>query len=242
MPPAVLPWSSYFAAQYLPGKVQSIVDQYDRGTHSQAKVDEYMAKAGYAKNGDGFWAKDGKVLDVFFSYLDFMAPIGPVLQQQLNAAGFKTTSKIDPKWDVPVFSGEQANWVLVHCNSFGEPYAAYNAYNSKWAVDNGTPCTLWYGCSRWKNQEFTDILTKMEAVPADPTPGSEYMGWVERLTELYLQEMPEIILTEELHPITYNEHYWTGYATAEDPYVAPYYCCWSASYLYLFHLKPTGAA
>jgi peptide/nickel transport system substrate-binding protein len=67
------------------------------------------------------------------------------------------------------------------------------------------------------------------------------MDWTVRLTELYLENMPEIILTEELHPITYDEHYWTGYATAEDPYVAPYYCCWDASYLYLYHLKPTDA-
>ena len=67
-----------------------------------------MAKAGYAKNAAGFWAKDGKQLDVYFSYLDFMKAIGPVLQQQLIAAGFKTPRrKIDPKWDVTVFPGEQ---------------------------------------------------------------------------------------------------------------------------------------
>ena len=29
--------------------------------------------------------------------------------------------------------------------------------------------------------------------------------------------MPEIILTEEYHTMTYNEHYWTGYATQGRP-------------------------
>jgi hypothetical protein len=53
--------------------------------------------------------------------------------------------------------------------------------------------------------------------------------------------MPEVILTDEYHTMTYNEHYWTGYAVKEDPYVAPFYCCWDASYLYLYHLKPTNA-
>ena len=241
MPTAILPFSGYFAPQYVPGRIQAVLDKYDRGTASQAKVEEYMAKAGYAKNGAGFWAKDGKQLDVYFSYLDFMKAIGPVLQQQLIAAGFNTTSKIDPKWDVPVFSGEQLAWVLVHCNSFGDPFAAYQAYQSKWATPDGTPCTLWYGCSRWKNEEFDSLIAKMEAVPADAAQDSEYMDWSVRLTELYLENLPEIILTDEYHTMTYNEHYWTGYATKEDPYVAPFYCCWDASYLYLFHLKPTGA-
>ncbi len=134
MPTAILPFSGYFAPQYVPGRIQAVLDKYDRGTQSQAKVDDYMAKAGFAKNAAGFWAKDGKQLDVYFSYLDFMKAIGPVLQQQLIAAGFNTTSKLDPKWDSKVFPGTQDNWVLVHCNSFGDPFAAYQGYQSKYAV------------------------------------------------------------------------------------------------------------
>ena len=48
-----------------------------------------MGKAGFTKNAAGFWEKDGKQLDVYFSYLDFMKAIGPVLQQQLIAAGLQ---------------------------------------------------------------------------------------------------------------------------------------------------------
>jgi peptide/nickel transport system substrate-binding protein len=239
--PEIIPFSSYMAAKWQPGKVQAVLDKYDRGTHSQAKVDEYMGKAGFAKNADGLWAKDGKTLDVNFIYLTFMKPIGPVLEQQLKAAGFNATAKIDDKWDVTVFPGKQPVWVVVHCSSLTDPFESYTPYHPKWAVANGTPCTLWMGCSRWKNEEMGTLLDKMELVPADPSQDSEYMSWVERATEIYLQEMPEINLLEELHPISYNQHYWTGYATAEDPYVAPYYCCWSASNLYLYHLQATGA-
>ena len=241
MPTAILPFSGYIAPQYVPGRIQATLDKYDRGTQSQAKVDDYMAKAGFAKNAAGFWAKDGKQLDVYFSYLDFMKAIGPVLQQQLIAAGFNTTSKLDPKWDSKVFPGDQDNWVVVHCNSFGDPFAAYQGYQSKYAVPNGTPCPLWYGCSRWKNPEFDTLMANMEAVPADNAQDSKYMDWSVRATEIFLEEMPEVILTDEYHTMTYNEHYWTGYAVKEDPYVAPFYCCWDASYLYLYHLKPTNA-
>ena len=84
-------------------------------------------------------------------------------------------------------------------------------------------------------------MANMEAVPADNAQDSKYMDWSVRATEIFLEKMPEVILTDEYHTMTYNEHYWTGYATKEDPYVAPFYCCWDASYLYLYHLKPTGA-
>ena len=72
-----------------PGRIQAVLDKYDRGTPSQAKVDEFMGKAGFAKNAAGFWAKDGKTLDIYFSYLDFMLPIGPVLQQQSDRGGLQ---------------------------------------------------------------------------------------------------------------------------------------------------------
>jgi peptide/nickel transport system substrate-binding protein len=239
--PEIIPFSSYMSAQWQPGRVQELMDKFDRGTPSQAKVDEYMGKAGFAKNADGFWAKDGKVLDANFIYLTFMAPIGPILEQQLKAAGFNATAKLDDKWDATVFPGKQALWTLVHCGSLTDPFEAYTPYHPKYAVANGTNCTLFMGCSRWKNEEMGQLLDKMATVAADPAQDSQYMDWVVRATEIYLTEMPEINLTEEYHVITYDEHYWTGFPTQEDPYIAPYYCCWPASDLIYYHLKPTGA-
>ncbi len=239
--PEIIPFSSYMANTWQPGRVQAELDKYDRGTHSQDKVDMYMGKAGYAKNADGFWAKDGKVLDVNFLYLTGFKVIGPVIEQQLIAAGFNASGKIDDKWDASVFPGKQPVWTVVHCSSLTDPFEAYTPYHPKWAVPNGTPCTLWMGCSRWNSPEMGAVLDKMEGVVADPSQTGQYMDWVVQATDLYLENMPEIILVEELHPVTYDQHYWTGYPVAEDPYIAPYYCCWSATNLMLEHLKPTGA-
>ena len=49
------------------------------------------------------WDKDGKTLDANFIYLTFMAPIGPILEQQLKAAGFNATAKLDDKQFVSGF-------------------------------------------------------------------------------------------------------------------------------------------
>ena len=59
--------------------------------------------------------------------------------------------------------------------------------------------------------------------------------------EIYLQDVPELMLTEELHVVTFNDTYWTGWPSAADPYVAPY-PCWEAFNTVLYHLQPTGAA
>ena len=40
-------------AQQIGGKLKEVVDKYDRGTPSPAKVEENMKAAGYAKNAAG---------------------------------------------------------------------------------------------------------------------------------------------------------------------------------------------
>lgn len=238
--PEVIPFSDYMAGKWLPGRVQAVLDKYDRGTHSQAKVDEYMGKAGFKKGADGFWAKDGKVLVIDAPLLSFMKPIGPIIQQQLVAAGFNATTKVVT--DLNYSKGVQPTWIVVHCSSLTDPFEAYTPYHSKWATPAGTDCGLWMGCSRLKNPKMDAALDAMEAVVADPSQTGKYMDLVVEATTQFLETMPEIMLTEELHPVTMNQHYWTGYMTAEDPYIAPYYCCWSATNLMLQRLKPTGAS
>ncbi len=84
------------------------------------------------------------------------------------------------------------------------------------------------------------ILDKMDAMPADPDQNSEYMNLAEQAVDIYLRDIPEIMLTEELHVVTANTTYWTGFMNKADPYAAPY-PCWEAFYLAMFKMQPTGA-
>ena len=58
-----------------------------------------------------------------------------------------------------------------------------------------------------------------------------------RALDIYLSDMPEIMLTEELHVVTFNHTYWTGWPSAEDPYVAPY-PPWEAWRLIVHQIQP----
>jgi hypothetical protein len=77
----------------------------------------------------------------------------------------------------------------------------------------------------------------MEATPPSTTDPT-YVSWVVEATDIYLRDMPTIILAEELHVIPANETYWTGWANEDDPYVAPY-PCWQDFTIAVFHLEPT---
>jgi peptide/nickel transport system substrate-binding protein len=95
--PIVAPFSAYMAKRWTSsGPLKATLDKYDRGTPSQAKVDERMQAAGYAKNAQGMWEKDGQVLKVPVRGSQFFAPLAPVLAAQLRKAGFTATENIEP--------------------------------------------------------------------------------------------------------------------------------------------------
>jgi len=71
--------------------LQDIFGKYDRDKVGYDLVDQHMIAAGYAKNGDGFYAKDGAVLKVPVRGL-----IAPPLTQQLIKAGFDPVDNIEP--------------------------------------------------------------------------------------------------------------------------------------------------
>jgi len=239
--PMIIPFSSYMASKWVPGKIQAVLDKYDRGTPSQAKVDELMGKAGFAKNGDGFWAKDGQVLKMNVGAGGWLFPIPPIVQQQLIDAGFDATVAVDPKWDANFQPGNTSLLILVHCGSLSEPYDTLQDLHSKFYVDNGKPCPNIMGCSRYKNPEMDKILDQMEAIVADPDQSSKYMDLAAQAVDIYLRDMPEIMMTEEFHVITYDTKYWKDMPNAGDPYVAPYHCCWSGTNMLLWHMQATGA-
>ena len=73
--------------------------------------------------------------------------------------------------------------------------------------------------------------------PAD----KRYTDLVRQTVEIYLRDVIEITLSEERHVRVYNYHYWKGWPSVEDPYVAPY-ALWASIMLALLKVEPTGVA
>ena len=66
----------------------------------------------------------------------------------------------------------------------------------------------------------------------------DYVAAVETAMDIYMREMPQLIIAEELHVITMNDSYWTGWPNSDDSYIAPY-PCWSDFTLAIYRIKPT---
>lgn len=238
VPAVVVPISSYGVKQYLP-LMQDILDKYDAGNHSLEKVDERMTTAGYSKDSEGFWTKDGERVEITLEIPSWMRPQGPFLEKQLQEGGFDAVFKQGE----PATIGDRLRMgetevVWVQCGSINEPYDTFKSYHSKNSAPPGENYKGAVQGGRYENPEMDAILDEMEAMlhsPDDP----RYVELARGAMELFLRDMPVIHIAEELHVIVHNTHWWTGWPGVEDPYVAPY-PPWNGWYQITLNLKPTG--
>lgn len=223
--PVVVPFSGFVNDRWITPEIQQLIDSYDRDNPSQELVDEYMGRAGYQRNEDGMWAKDGEVLTVPVYSGNAWAPVVPVLAEQFRRAGFEAVEEIDPAgtatWNERRRTGDYETMVLVHCGSFSEPYDTLKDFHSRWSRPLGESCDFPIRCFRWDRPEFDAIIDQLNAMVSDPE-NPQYQALVAEALDMYLQEMPEIMLTEELWAVVFNETYWTGWPSADNPYVGPY--------------------
>ena len=222
----VVPYSTYGGLIAYQDKQSALIEQYNPGLHSQDLVDSEMAAAGYAKNGDGMWAKDGETLTTDIEVPGWLKPMGPVVEKQLRDAGFDITFVLHDPDSAPLFekvrTGNADLWIVVHCGSSAEPHGTLQHYHSKFASPSqGEMNSYIWGNSQYNNPEYDAIIDEMDSVlpsPDDP----KYMALADEALELFLSDVIEITLAEERHVITFNTSNWTGWANTDDPYVAPY--------------------
>lgn len=242
--PLVLPFSSFGGLDPYEELVADLVEKYKPDNPSQEVVDAEMAEAGYEKDSEGFWAKDGTRMQPEFHCACWLGPMGPVVEKQLRDAGFDVTVKLvtttcDPFFET-VRTGQADMWIIVHCGSSREPWGTLQHYHSKFASpEQGKTNNYIWANSQYMNPEYDALIDQLDGIPPSPD-NKAYTDLVRQAVEIYLNDVIEITMSEERHVRTYNYHYWTGWPNAENPYVAPY-ALWGAIMLALLKIEPTGA-
>ena len=92
IPSVVVPISSFGIKQYLP-LMQDLIDKYGPDDPDPAKVEERMTSAGYAKDSQGYWSKEGERVEITLEIPSWIRPQGPFLEKQLQEAGFDAVFK-----------------------------------------------------------------------------------------------------------------------------------------------------
>lgn len=239
--PMVLPLSSFGGVQDYALKVDDLVTASDIGTYNPKKLSELMARAGFKKDGEGFWVDgSGKRVVMTITTTGGRRPLGPPLAQQLRAAGFDAIAKHDETDQIvnSIRDGSQTTWIDPHCGASREPFPTFSHFTSKFAAPIGQSTRYRWANSRYENPEYDAILNAMEAMsPSKDDPA--YVELFRKAAAIWLADLPEIVLAEERHVWTFNTRCWVGWPSAEDPYIAPY-DLWGAFLLAIVRLEPTG--
>jgi peptide/nickel transport system substrate-binding protein len=239
--PVVVPFSSYMKERWLPGKLQDVIDKWDRDKRDLDQVAKHMQAAGYQKDANDLWTKDGQTVKVPVRGPQFFGPLAPPLAEQLKSAGFDATAIVEPDsstaWNEDLTTGKSDTIFFVHCGSITEPLNTLQDLHSKYGPPVGTKCPYIIACTRYSNPEYDKLIDEMTAMVGSPD-NAKYMDDAAKALDIYLRDMPEVMLLEELHAVVFNNTYWKGWPSEKDPYVAPY-PPWEAWYLIVNKVQPT---
>lgn len=220
--PNVAPLSSYKAMKAWKGLAQSVIKKYNVGKTNLKKTASLLQSHGF-KKVNGQWAlSDGAAWPLT---IDTLAtdPVAPVLVSQLTQAGFNVVTKtLSPSDFVAAVSSGNfglASWVI--CGSISDPFQTLNYYNGSWAVPPGQAVTNVRAVTRFNNAGFNKLVNKMSKMKPS-TKNPKYVSLFKQALGMYLKNMPDIVLTEELQTTVFNTRYWTGWPTRKNPYMPPY--------------------
>ncbi|MEW6751196.1 MAG: ABC transporter substrate-binding protein [Candidatus Latescibacterota bacterium] len=211
--------------------IGDLFDRYEVGVHSPEKTAAIMARQGFERDGQGFWSKDGTRLKMVVDIFDIFQDLAPVLVAQLRRAGFDASFRMTPDVYTRMAQGEARAFMNGQSGSVRDPYDTLRLYHSRFVQPTGTPAEHFW---RWRNAEFDALVDRMaEVAPDDP----RLAGLFRQAMEIWLCELPSIPLVQWYHRIPHNQTYWTGWPSAEDPYINSAY--WHAVWLLvLLNLEP----
>lgn len=236
--PAVMaPYASFTGMQAYTRQLDAQISEA-AGRPDPARAERILTGAGFSRGPDGKWRlPNGQPWQVTINTQQG-DPIGPVISRQLQAVGIDTVFR--PMQDTPYFdalaAGTYSTAVFVHCGSLYDPWQTLEHFHSKYAPNPGARAPNLRAITRYRNPELDALLNQMEARQPSPTDAS-YMALVRSATAIIMRDVPQVTITEEMHPVTFNTTYWTGWPSAADPYAAPF-VAWEGFALIVHRIRP----
>lgn len=213
--PSKLPMPSYPGLEPFVETIADLLEQYPTNEFAPEKGAARLEGKGWAKNGDGFWEKDGQVLTLDLQGFVVFADIGPVIAEQLRRQGVDAKYSMPPDFVSRFEQGDYNAALFGHGGSVGQdPYFTLRLYQSATqAVPGGHQVNF----SRWHNPEYDKIVDEMAVTPIDNQEALR--DQFRRAMEIWLPQLPDIQIQEWYHRIPMNTTYWQGWPTEEDAYV-----------------------
>jgi len=234
-----LPYPAYPALTPYIDSVSDLLEEYNTLEFNLDKADEIMTGKGYTKDDEGMWV-DGEGNTIAFEIITFpqhpsTTPLAPVVAEQLRRAGFDASFLLPADFVNRIFTGEAVAFLWGHGGSMRDPYTTLDRlYHIKHVRPTGEsiPATNLY---RWDNQEFSDIVDQMRPLEYnDPALFDLFRDAM----EIWLPELPDVMLTETVILLPMNTTYWTNWPNPDNPYIHEGF--WHRTALHIFlNLEPS---
>jgi ABC-type transport system substrate-binding protein len=194
-------------------EVQALIEQYEPRKFDLEESAAMFEAAGYAKNGDGMWEKDGETINgTIHGFPGIHGDIVPVLEQMLLNGGIDASVNFGDDAYSQMASGEPGFYMFGHGASLVDPEAALLLYHGKYSDAVGTSAGN-NRFSRYSNPEFDAILDQMGPLGSDDPKFHELAV---QAMEIYWRDQIDIPIIQWLHRIAYNQTNWTNWPTAAN--------------------------
>ncbi|NUT92078.1 MAG: ABC transporter substrate-binding protein [Saccharothrix sp.] len=232
----------------LPGRDDALISAKLRDRTAPMRPDLAEARrllegAGYAKDSDGVYAKDGQpvalTLTVVAGWTDYITA-AETMGQQLRQAGIKLTTQ-QVSWNEFVDAKDRGGFQLIIDSLYQgpapDPYYLYNYFF-------GTAQTAAVGAkpgpnvSRFSDPEVDQALDALKLVnPADTAARRPHLEKIQTRVEQVMPYIP--VLTQGTISMHHNAKF-TGWPTTGDLYASPAVWAHPDSAEVLLRLRPTG--
>jgi len=184
------------------------------GTADLAESEQLMTAAGFTKNADGLWEKDGATVPaVINGFEGIHSDIVPVLVEMLRAGGFDATINFGTDGYSNMADGKPGLYMFGHGASTVDPYAVLDLYSSRNANPIGTTAGN-NSFARYSNPDMDALLDIMAPLSADDPAFQEAAA---KAMGIYWKDTIDCPIIQWLHRIPYNQTYWTNWPTAANP-------------------------
>jgi ABC-type transport system substrate-binding protein len=184
------------------------------GTADLAESEQLMTAAGFTKNADGLWEKDGATVPAIINGFEGIhSDIVPVLVEMLKAGGFDATINFGSDAYNNMADGTPGLYMFGHGASTVDPYAVLDLYSSRNAKPIGTTAGN-NSFARYSNPDMDALLDTMAPLSADDPAFQEAAA---KAMGIYWKDTIDCPIIQWLHRIPYNQTYWTNWPTADNP-------------------------
>ena len=237
-----LPAYSVFNSYVQAAEDAGLYNEYPLDMYDPEKAKAGFEALGYTMNAEtGYYEKDGKELSMKISNFDDteMNSAVSLLVEQFQAVGINAVQDIEP---IPAFIDNLTNagfdtYYFFVCGPI-DLWAKMDTFSTRHIPAEGEASSGFYAnTQRWDDeaaQAYSDVVAQMANLPpGDPQLEQLFL----EAMKIWLAEKPALPIAQAIKLVPFDQTYWTGWPTADNPYIAPA-TWWQVNHVILQNLEP----